>query len=506
MDILLLSVLILIVSRLYLVKVCGQSSLYSDGDIAVHLGFVKEYIRTAGGPIRFNWRYTLEHDDYPTGYHKIFYYFGFSCEWLAKYGGIFNIIFDTCHLVLIYYFLKCFQVDTVWILLYPISRFLISHEGRAATFNERSFGVFFGSLYLVCSFVFCETGDYLFLVLAAFSFLVFSISSKFAWQAVTFVMIFMCFALQSVMPIAVYCTSFIFSVFLSRGYALDVLKGLIRHSKFYESYLASRHYGLENNYKKIREISSFQSFIYEILNNRVFRSITDYPVMSFCIFILFSSSNYNLGHALVLFLLVIHLVFCTETFKFLGEAERYIEFCLPFVFLFVAKSSSAFNLTAVALIVAVYVVLFGFRYLKIVRDCRDTKARDDEYRAVVSYMSDIKQGLAVAVPFRLAYVVGLNLPAENKIQFLMNYTNAPLGQNLETLKGIMPDHYPFIDKDTDSIIRKFSIDFLLVDKQAVNFLHAKTGGYYQRFNKYPIVFETATLMVIDLTKWVCRGK
>jgi len=113
-------------------------------------------------------------------------------------------------------------------------------------------------------------------------------------------------------------------------------------------------------------------------------------------------------------------------------------------------------------------------------------------------MSDIRQGLVIAIPFRLAYVIGLNLPAESNVQFLMNYTNAPTGENLKTLKEIMPHHYPFIDKDTDAVIKKFAVDFLLVDKQAVSFLHTKSGGYYQRFNKYPIVFETATLMVIDL--------
>ena len=117
-------------------------------------------------------------------------------------------------------------------------------------------------------------------------------------------------------------------------------------------------------------------------------------------------------------------------------------------------------------------------------------------------MSQFNEGVVVTIPFRLAYVVGLNLPSDNQLRFLMNYTNAPTGQQLDILKEIMPDHYPFISKDTDLVIRKYAVDFLLVDKQAVNFLHNKAGTYYQRFNKYPIVFETSTLMVIDVRDWV----
>ena len=505
MDFLCLSVLLLVVSRLYLVKACSQSGLYSDGDISVHLGFIKEYFRNGGKPIRYGWRYTLEYDDYPSGYHKLFYWMGLRCDELARYGGLFNILFDVCHLVLIYVLLCYHDANPAWILLYPISRFLISHDGRATTFNERSFGVFFGSLYLVSTYLFVQSGEFEFLSAAFFSFFVFSVSSKFAWQAVSFITIYMALYFKSIAPITVYALSFLFAWVLSSGYSVAVLRGLIRHSTFYATYLASRHYGLEKNFEKIYSVRSFKAFVFELLDNRIFRFITDYPVMFFSLLVVASAENFLIGQGLIPFLIVLHLFFCTERFKFLGEAERYIEFSLPFLFLFLSANYPPPNLIYLAPMLVFYLLLFYRQCTRIVVNSRNSVRRDDEYKAVLHYMSQFNEGLVVTIPFRLAYVAGLNLSSDNHLRFLMNYTNAPTGAQLETLKDLMPDHYPFISKDTDSIIQKYEVDFLLVDKQAVAFLHSKVGGYYQRFNKYPIVFETATLMVVDLRGWVQKS-
>ena len=217
---------------------------------------------------------------------------------------------------------------------------------------------FFGSLYLVSAYFFYQTNEFKFLFAAVFSFFVFSVSSKFAWQAVSLITLYMAIYFRSIDPIAVYALSFLFALLLSRGYSVAVLRGLIRHSTFYATYLASRHYGLEKSFEKIYSARSFKALLKEFLDNRIFRFITDYPVVFFSLVVLTSAESFLIGKWLIPFLVILHFVFCTERFKFLGEAERYIEFALPFLFLFLSANFQQPSLIFLFPILVLYLLLF----------------------------------------------------------------------------------------------------------------------------------------------------
>lgn len=495
----LLSLLMLLSSRAFIAYRLGRSAIITDGDAMGHLTYVKEYYRTGGRPIDLTYLYALDGPDYPNGFHKLFFLLKIPVPWLEKYGGYLPTLFDLLHLCLagfVIYLLGGQYYE--WLLLFPFLRVLWGNEGRSSHFSERAYGVLFANLYLVFVAVLYMTGDWWWGVLAILAFIVASISSKFAWQATAFFSILLPVATLSPFFILMYGLSVVLSFILTRGYSLHVLKGLLRHSAFYQQHMMSRNPSLRENYRELLDFKGgIKRYVYTVFTNSPLRIVSDFPIFIIIAWAAFFHQATDFWSLWVFAGVGLVILIATRPLKFLGEPERYLEFCLvpAFVFLSFLNPADYHVALGLCLLVIVGVLAFHVAFNLVARQKGWMQKTQQDMLSLREFFTGIERKRIITVPFRVSFFLGYE---NHKNQFMTLFSNVGTGEKKEEYRWLMKDRYPFMRGDIPAVIARYNLDYIVVHKSSVEFMNKTYEGGYYDLSPYKAVYENDSYAVYSV--------
>ncbi len=474
-----------------------------DTDAVNHLLLVKA-IRANHGriPERIP-KYLLDTNDYPNGFHRVIALLPFSIESLEKYGGLVPIIMDTAFAGLIgLYILLSGGKEHLWLLLFPFIRLLWGYEVRAFLFGERAFGVFFGNIYMASALLFLQTHNPLWALAALFGFVGFSTTSQFTWQAVTFFTILLDVLLLKFDFISVYLVCFALAALITKGYSIKVLMGLIRHSYFYKTHILKTNWGIKHFYgdwvtvfKRLRA-TNLVNLLYE---NSLAKWVTNYPI-SIPFLWIWAQTGFQ-WNALVVYSLcglILLPIIATETFKFWGEPERYLEYCILPTLLYLSffpVSHHAFLYT-VALLVGVSAVLFQLNLKR--KFSKKEVELENDFDALETLLRELPDSVILPIPLRVAYRPGYTL---EKHRYVGNFINIGAGPYYKELVELLPDHMGFPSKDLNSVIEKYKVDYLILHKKYYGILDKKKlkGEPYYDFSSYTLTHDSGFFQCYKVT-------
>ncbi len=496
MIFLIISITTMLVIRSYFIVKDHRNNVFSDGDAVIHLQYVKEYYKKNGSPIDMSDRYILDFSDYPTGFHKIFYYLKVPLSFIEVRGGIFTLIPDVIYTMMLFDAIGRFGAGSYYLLLFvPFLRCFFGSDARASHFNERSFGVLFGSAFLYAQSGYYIDNGFHWVLIGLASFSIASVTSKFALQAMTLYSIALSVLMADAGFLLLYIAALFFSIIVSNGYSKKVIEGLLRHSAFYREHLASRHYGLKNNYKELVSAVSNGNFIGTVTNSPVLKFITDVPLTIPFIYIIFNSLALDYWAVFWICACAFVIVISSEQLKFIGEPERYLEFALPAVF--VSVSNNMENMPTLLLTAAIALSLYICisHYLNYYKRLVSGSGRVEEVVSLVNFVEKSSPNVILTIPLRISFMLGYHCC--KKIKFVSNFVNIGVGENKEHYRELIPDVYPFVSSNFVALCKKYKVDYIVVDKRAVAYLHSIKPNYYYRFNKHHIIYETETIMVVN---------
>jgi hypothetical protein len=228
------------------------------------------------------------------------------------------------------------------ILSYVVTPLLTRPWRRTGFFGERSFGYMFGHLYVAALAAFVITGAWPFIAAAAMAFAIAAASAKFASQAMVFLSVSLAALLWDVSPLLVLAAAAVFSLVVSRGYVWMLLRAHIRHSVLYCRHLVhladgTKAFSSRDLWLAASALSRgrIREALAAFRQHPLSRVITLLPWLM--PFVLLTAETWRSGaasqSALVSVVLawgwssvIVALLTMTDTLKFLGEGERYLEY------------------------------------------------------------------------------------------------------------------------------------------------------------------------------------
>lgn len=499
MVIIFLSVLLLLSTRIITVYYLNKKSgIYTDGDAIGHLNYIKE-IYTHNGKIQKKLeKYLLDYNDYPNGFHKLFYILKIPIKTLERFGGYIPTLLDFGLLGFIALLIHIFGGDNyLWLLSFPLLRLLIANEGRSSHFSERAYGVLWGNLFLGSMISYYLSSDMLWAASALFSFVVFSISSKFTWQATFFITTLLSIFEQTSFFIIFYFIAFTISVIISRGYSYKVLIGLIRHSIFYKEHLSSKCFGLANHYKNFFKIfgrSNLRQKLMIFLTNSIFKLISDNPLNIAIIFLIFTQGEWSIFHSWSLAGMALVLLISLEPLKFLGEPERYLEFSIIPVFVMLSNNNIPTIITIITMLALIS--LYLLHWFLFIRSYKKPMRSNADMQNLLSFFIKKTNKTILTIPLRLSFFLGY---FTEQHKFVTLFSNIGKNEERKNYKDLIPDYYPFPGKNLNQYISKYKIDYIIHDKKRVEMLHAHMNEQYYSFNNYTIAHENESYIVYEVS-------
>ena len=480
---------------IYAWRVKSRASV-TDGDAIGHLTFVKEFKRNGGARIDLTNRYILEGGDYPNGFHWLFFFLRFPVRWLEAMGGFLPLLFDAMLLCVAYFAIIHFGGDEViWLLFFPFLRAFWENEGRAAHFNERAFGGLCGNIFLLSTVGFYLEAGWAWGLAALLSFLALSVSSKFTWQAVAFHCGLLSIFAGSWFFLIAFVASAFFSFICTLGYSWDVLKGLVRFSHFYSTYLAKRYPGLKRQwYMELFSLLRFgSSKIFSIVfTNPPLKLITNVPLTLVAFIPIWYALSYNVWHHWILVSVFLLLLISTTSFKFLGEPERYLEYAIIPIFIVLSFFPPNEHILFTSLAIAVSIIVLLFELLKN-RFKESNQYRGEDLRELRNWIGDQSTQTILTIPFRVSFFLGYETGDHHR--YLTLFSSIGKGDSSLDYKWLIKDWYPFVRNNINAVIDRFGVNLVVVDKESVKNLERFIDDSYYSFDEFATLYENSTFRV-----------
>lgn len=454
--------------------------------------------------------------DYPALFHKLLSYIPRRLlergEWLMSPG------FEAIHAALVYlgaWYLvtqmglaeaargAAFLVVAGW----ALTPLLTHNPRRGSVLGERCFGYVWGHAFLFCMTVAAVMREPLWIAAAALFFTLATASSKFALQAMAFITITFAALRLDAMAFLVLAVSAIAAVVLSLGYVLRIVAGTINHSRFYCSFLVRVH-----DYTRSFSTKDLKAGIALLLRGHVGEAraaFKRHPIhrlpalvpwlLPFAVaWIALPLDEEPFAAALVqwaLAALLVTAVTATDTFKFLGEAERYMEFALlPLICLSVLLPPPVGPL-----LLFIVLAYSGIRLvMSYGRSVRLSSAWPETIELARWLAARPSATTMLTVPGRLCYPL-LYGTAHKAVWW---FINAPRGEMLATWKSLFEGGatYPYIAPGVLERARSaYGADMIILDKSGAA-AAAQAWGLNYDVSGHRVLFENARYVVVDATR------
>jgi len=452
--------------------------------------------------------------DYPALFHKLLSYIPRKYlergEWLISPG------FEAGHAALV-----CFAA---WFALahagagsnapalalivaagWAVTPLLTRNPRRGSVLGERCFGYTFGHTFLFCLAMLTATAEPLWLVPAAIVFSVAAASSKFALQAMVFIGVAFAAVRLDPLPLAALAVSAVAAVALSLGYVVRVVSGTVDHSRFYRSFMVRVHdytssFSSRDLAKGVALLlrGRFREGIASIKRHPIHRLPALVPwLLPFALFLVSDAPESSVASVLVDWTwaaLIVTALTAGDTLKFLGEAERYMEFALfPLIVLSVLVPSPV-GPTVLFAILAYCLFRLGVVYATPVR----VSSASPETLELVRWFAARPPSTVLTVPGRLSYPL-LYRTAHRAVWC---FTNTPRGEQRERWKSLFEPRarYPYVAPSALARAHaEFGVDMIVVDKAGAD-AAAQYWNLAYDWQRFRVLFENARYAVVDAAR------
>lgn len=378
--------------------------------------------------------------DYPAFFHWLVALLPKSlverCEWM------FSPLIEGAHAALVFLALygalgwlgvpSPLEIALLLVVAWILSPGLAMDMRRGGFLNERVFGFLFSNCYFMAMAAWLVNGEPLMLVIAALAGCIVAVSSKFGMQAIVFVTPFAALLLLDFRPLVLLVATVVAALILSRGYARFVWCGSVRHTRFYARYLMHVH-DYVNSFStgqfvevaRLLSRGSVRTAVRLALDHPMMKAFTNSPVV--WVSLMAASTNVSayvelktVLSAVVAATAMVALITTSDTFKYLGEGERYLEVAIAPSLLLMAISVPdwAIHLAAGLVIYSVLRLLAAWGTFANVY--RNAEASAADTRELLNWLAKLPSRTIYSVPGRLAFPISYAAPQHKYIWWFIN--------------------------------------------------------------------------------------
>jgi len=326
-----------------------------------------------------------------------------------------------------------------------------------------------------------------------------ALASKFAVQAILFISLFMAAITRDARLLFILPAGVLAALVISRGHYWTVLKGHIRHTFFYCTYVRKRCtaanppiYGQLLRWPITLLFSPLKG-ARQAVTNQILMSFILCPWLPL-LFITYSvdtprrSSMAEVEWYLVVWtvsgLLAMFLT-ATPWLRFLGEASRYVvhsvtPVCILYAHrLFTLDDHTTWTFASIGLVIAVFGVVASYTVAKLVR------RSDGDREALYAWVRQQPCSTVLTIDLRLVYLVCFRTP-HRAIHLL---TNCPSGEKLSAYKRLVPKWFPLPTTDLKEAIGDHQVGLIVVDERALELIRSVDPSYTYDLSQYRVVYR-----------------
>jgi hypothetical protein len=261
--------------------------------------------------------------------------------------------------------------------------------------------------------------------------------------------------------------------------------------------------------------TDFGQFLYQVTTKITpVIAITSVPMLFILLYLVFDNQIFLkdiLDDQVMLYLGILTvsdcIIFMLTSLKpllFLGEAERYLEFCIaPVVIVFTyylyVYSMAAEQSILLILLVHMSIIIFNFLYLKIEDFTGELRwDYDKNLKGVIEFLNQSQPNRIITVPVKMAYVVSALSEPKHKFYYNLFYEK---GKGLQYQSEDVV-YFQLIRPDIAYFQKKYGITRLIVQKDRVKF--AKTKGIDYNLNGRKPVYENDSYAVYQVEDLLLR--
>jgi hypothetical protein len=319
-----------------------------------------------------------------------------------------------------------------------------------AYLNERVFGFLFTHIFFLASMFWILTGSAAFACISFLAVVVVSITSKFGMQAVLLITPLWALFLLDFRPLLLLIGGLVAAPILTIGYSVTVWKGSLRHTHMYATWSMYVHdyvtsFSTRQLIESLRHLltGSIRTAWRHARAHPAVKGVLGFPVVFVGLFV-WLHDGADVDGVSWLFLsfvvagVLVFLLTTTDSLKFLGEGERYLE---PTVL----GSSWALMLLMPSFATALLVSLLVYGTL---RSCswwirhRNTKEKGRGFNDLLLFLQKIRPHLLICVPGRLCFPIDYFM---YRHRYCWLFINAPDLERQTLFKRLFvsPGKYPY---------------------------------------------------------------
>ena len=491
------------------------SGLAPSGDAAIHL-IIADGIRRNGHriPDRFPEFLLSGPHNYPSCFHWLLSFI--PRKTLEKFEPFIGTLIELVHNIFVFtacYYLALRQgvTNAIWVgflatIIFALTPLFVDHVGRVFLLSERPFGSLLGTIFVFFGLQYIVSPNLWLLVGAAVVIGIIFISSKFTVQAIlfiSFIFSLLSWTVKLWLPIA---AGFLLISLASRGYALRVLAGHLRHSIFYKKFLLQNYLRPTSQYRDL-----FQSLIRAIRHPyiliKAFRtnsllklfSMMPWVIVLFPLAIKNSKSleSNSLLQVCLLWIVSCGAVLCITSFngmRFLGEPERYLEISiLPVSFLisFFLMQTRFLGIWVLFFLVALYALM---AFVVIFSGARRGNLWSVDQERLCQWLLKAKPSRVMTIPLKMvSFLVyrtnhkGLNI-----------LTNISEKSQQRKFRELCPILYPYPDSDLKKLINEYELDLIVVHKPTLAFLEMNNPDIHYDFSDLKKEYENGSYVAYSV--------
>jgi len=465
-------------------------------------------------------------------------------------GRIFNILPDVLIGIALYIIAKIYynsfglltltnslmilKPELIVTFFYLSSPVLLPSTSRMKTIKGRSWGGLFVFFYLIFVFYFLESHKYIFLLPIIFLGLLIILTSLFAFQVLILFTLFLSCIEVSFYPVLTLALVFIISFVFPKIKAKEPIIFFLNHKIWYwrnysKGTTASPRRNLRNlvllPYYLFKRPALFCRLIYNELPPAIF--ILSMPELIIILFLLLKKGNlfiyfaampiFSFSWKVVLISVVIFMFVCFRRLSFMGQAERYSEYSIPFLSLLVPYFyykefgyTTALNLLAVLMLLHVLVIMSNFLYDNKALLFQREPEKDEDVNEMLNWMINNNVGgeniftIPVKLGFQLSYLaqesnVSSNLKFYYKFikkngEWGFKYYEEDTGGLVEGLGGLERSK-EVLKIGPERLRKQYNAGHILIDKSYLGGLREEWGDF---IIKNKVAHENGQYLLVEM--------
>jgi Ca2+/Na+ antiporter len=492
-----------------------KSGLAPSGDSVVHL-IIADGVRRNGHriPDRFPELLLSGSNDYPSFFHWLLSFLSKETleQWEPFIGTFIEIVHNLFIFFTIYYFalkqemISAKLVGFLGSVIFALTPLFIDHVGRVFLLSERPFGALLGTVFVFFGLQLIAFSDFWCLAGAGVASGIIFISSKFTVQAILFIsLVFSLLAWTPKIWLAI-VAGFLLISLISRGYALKVFLGHIRHSIFYKDFLLTNYLRPNSQYLDlfrcvINGISRPNVLIQAFRTNSLLKIFSMMPWV-LVLFPLLLKNNEQvksnmLFHSCFLWIISCIILVCVVSIKkmrFLGEPERYLEIgILPIAFLtsFFLIQEGSIGFWILFIVVAFYCL---FAFWRIFSGARKSSLWDADQEKLCDWLREIEPSRILTIPLKTACFLVYRTHHKG-LSILANISGKSQQRQFMELCPVL---YPYANSNLKRLAKEYNLNFIIVHKPTLDSLRKGCFGITYDFSTFEKTYENSSYAVYGL--------